>query len=98
MKSIEKVRIRLNRAISTGRSKDHILTLSKLLDDLIVEQMILLNIFPVGISQNLNPYLKSDNHWLSLFFVLLSTDYFLHLSTKRLILMRASRILSMDVA
>lgn len=43
MKSIEEVRIRLNRAISIGCSEDHILTISKLLDDLIVEQMMILN-------------------------------------------------------
>ncbi len=43
MKSIEKIRSRLNKAISSGYSKDVILTISRHLDDLIVEQMKLQN-------------------------------------------------------
>ncbi|MCX7773082.1 MAG: aspartyl-phosphate phosphatase Spo0E family protein [Clostridia bacterium] len=39
MKSIEKVRNRLNRAISSGDSKDVILSISRHLDELIVERM-----------------------------------------------------------
>ncbi|HBR03924.1 MAG TPA: hypothetical protein DD738_15095 [Ruminiclostridium sp.] len=39
MKNIEKVRQRLNDAISSGNSKDVILSISRHLDDLIVEQM-----------------------------------------------------------
>lgn len=39
MKSIEKVRSRLDYAISSGHSKDVILDISRHLDDLIVEQM-----------------------------------------------------------
>ncbi len=43
MKNIEKVRSRLNKAISSGYNKDIILALSRHLDDLIVEQMRLQN-------------------------------------------------------
>lgn len=43
MKNLEKVRSRLNRAISSGRSKDTILYISRRLDDLIVEQMKIQN-------------------------------------------------------
>lgn len=39
MKNLEKVRSRLNRAISSGRSKSDILGISRRLDVLIVEEM-----------------------------------------------------------
>lgn len=39
MKSIEKARNQLNKAISSGCSKDVILSISRHLDDLIVAQM-----------------------------------------------------------
>ncbi len=39
MKNIEKVRNRLNRAIASGYNKNAILTISRRLDDLIVEHM-----------------------------------------------------------
>ncbi len=43
MKNIEKVRSRLNRAISSGNSQRTILDISRQLDDLILEQMRLQN-------------------------------------------------------
>lgn len=43
MKSVEKVRNRLYEAISSGCSKDAILTISRHLDKLIVKQMITKN-------------------------------------------------------
>lgn len=43
MKNLEKVRSRLNRAISSGCNKDTILYISRRLDDLIVEQMKMQN-------------------------------------------------------
>lgn len=39
MKSIEDVRVQLNRALESGCRKDVILTISRHLDDLIVEKM-----------------------------------------------------------
>jgi hypothetical protein len=43
MKNIEKIRSRLNHAISSGHNKDIILDISRHLDDLIVEQMKIQN-------------------------------------------------------
>ena len=43
MKKLERVRSRLNRAISSGDSAEVILNISRHLDNLIVEQMKLLN-------------------------------------------------------
>lgn len=43
MKRVEKIRGRLNQAISSGHNKDVILDISRHLDNLIVEQMKLQN-------------------------------------------------------
>lgn len=43
MKNIEKIRSRLNRAIASGYNKNTILSISRRLDDLIVEHMKIQN-------------------------------------------------------